>query len=279
MTSSPGPSSPLWGWSPRSLPRSRYPTRRAGGGKPAGGKAEVSAVTTRRVFDGHLHIIDPRFPLVPNRGYLPEPFTVEDYLDRTRMLGLTGGVVVSASFQGFTQLSATVTDEEVIRLHEAGVRAVRFNLYRGGSVALDDLEGLAFRVHELSGWHAELYVDSKDLPELEPRLAALPGVTIDHLGITRDGYPALLRLVEKGVKVKATGFGRVQLDLPTALREISAVDPGALIFGTDLPGTRAERPFEEADTEVIVETLGETLTERVLHENATSWYLREDPQR
>ena len=258
----------------------------------------MSADTPRRVFDGHLHIIDPRFPLVPNRGYLPEPFTVEDYLDRTRTLDLTGGVVVSGSFQGFdqsylldalerlgpsfhgvTQLSATVTDEEVMRLHEAGVRAVRFNLYRGGSVALEDLEGLAFRVHELSGWHAELYVDSKVLPELESRLAALPGVTIDHLGMTRDGYPALLRLVEKGVKVKATGFGRVQLDVPTALREISAVDPGALIFGTDLPGTRAERPFVEADTDVIVETLGETLADRVLHENATSWYLREDSQR
>lgn len=257
----------------------------------------MSADTTRRIFDAHLHIIDPRFPLVPNRGYLPEPFTVEHYQYRTRMLNLTGGVVVSGSFQGFdqsylldalerlgpsfhgvTQLPATVTDKEVMRLHEAGVRAVRFNLYRGDMVALDDLEGLAFRIHELSGWHAELYVDSKDLPELEPRLAVLPGVTIDHLGMTRDGYPALLRLVEKGVKVKATGFGRVQLDVPTALREISAVDPGALIFGTDLPGTRAERPFEQADTDVIVETLGEPLADRVLRANATNWYLRKNVQ-
>lgn len=252
----------------------------------------------RRVFDGHLHIIDPRFPLLPNRGYLPEPFTVEDYLDRTSTLDLVGGAVVSGSFQGFdqsylldalerlgpsfvgvAQLPASVTDEEVLRLHEAGVRAVRFNLYRGGSEALDDLERLAFRVHELAGWHAELYVDSKDLPELEERLADLPRVTIDHLGMARDGYPALPRLVEKGVKVKATGFGRVGLDVPTALREISAVDPGALIFGTDLPGTRAERPFEEADLDVIVETLGDSLAKRVLYENATSWYLEENPRR
>ena len=252
----------------------------------------------RRVFDGHLHIIDPRFPLVPNRGYLPEPFTVEDYLYRTSTLDLVGGAVVSGSFQGFdqsylldalerlgpsfvgvTQLPARVTDEEVLRLREAGVRAVRFNLYRGGSEALDDLESLAFRVHELAGWHAELYVDSKDLPELEERLAALPRVTIDHLGMTRDGYPALLRLVEKGVKVKATGFGRIRLDVPTALREISAVDPGALIFGTDLPGTRAERPFEEADVDLILETFGDALASRVLHGNATSWYLQEEPRR
>lgn len=245
----------------------------------------------RRVFDSHLHIIDPRFPLLPNRGYLPDPFTVEDYLDSTSTLNLAGGAVVSGSFQSFdqsylldalgrlgpsfvgvTQLPASVTVEEVLRLHAAGVRAVRFNLYRGGSGSLHNLESLAFRVHELVGWHAELYVDSKDLLELEPRLAALPRVTIDHLGMTRDGYPALLRLVEKGAKVKATGFGRVRLDVPAALREIYAVDPGSLIFGTDLPGTRAGRPFEEADIDVIVETLGEPLADRALHENATGWY-------
>ncbi len=251
-----------------------------------------------RVFDGHLHIIDPRFPLIPNQGYLPEPFTVRDYMERASVLDLAGGAVVSGSFQGFdqgylldalerlgpsfvgvTQLPTGVTDEEVLRLDEAGVRAVRFNLYRGGSESLDGLEHLAARVHDLAGWHAELYVDSKDLADLEPRLAALPKVAIDHLGMARDGYPALLRLVERGVKVKATGFGRVRLDVAEALGEIAAVDPGALLFGTDLPGTRAERPFEEADVDLIVETLGELLAERVLHENAVHWYLRGEPRR
>jgi predicted TIM-barrel fold metal-dependent hydrolase len=158
------------------------------------------------------------------------------------------------------------------------VRAVRFNLYRGGSESLDQLERLALRVHDLAGWHAELYVDSKDLPELEPRLAALPRVAIDHLGMTRDGSSALLRLVGRGVKVKATGFGRVRLDVSKALREIAAVGPGALIFGTDLPGTRAERPFEEADVDLIVESLGEPLADRVLRENALDLYMRWEPR-
>jgi hypothetical protein len=27
-----------------------------------------------RTFDAHLHITDPRFPLVSNAGFLPEPF-------------------------------------------------------------------------------------------------------------------------------------------------------------------------------------------------------------
>jgi predicted TIM-barrel fold metal-dependent hydrolase len=248
----------------------------------------------QRVFDAHLHIIDPRFPLVPNRGYLPESFTVEDYLKRTKTLDVMGGAVVSGSFQSFdqgylldaleklgpsfvgvTQLPVSVTDEEVLRLDAAGARAVRFNLYRGGSASLEDLEYLARRVHELAGWHAELYVDSKDLPELEPRLVTLPRVSVDHLGMTRKGYPALLRLVERGMKVKATGFGRVELDVAEALREIAGVDPGALLFGTDLPGTRARRPFEEADIGLIVETLGESLAGRVLHDNAVGWYIRD----
>ena len=40
-----------------------------------------------RVFDAHLHIINPRFPLVPNNGYVPEAFTVDDYMARTGELG------------------------------------------------------------------------------------------------------------------------------------------------------------------------------------------------
>ncbi|TFI05303.1 2-pyrone-4,6-dicarboxylate hydrolase, partial [Kocuria rhizophila] len=57
----------------------------------------------QRVFDSHLHIIDPAHPLVENRGYLPEPFTVADYRRRVSGLGIAGGAVVSGSFQGFDQ--------------------------------------------------------------------------------------------------------------------------------------------------------------------------------
>lgn len=250
--------------------------------------------TKRRIFDSHLHIIDPRFPLIPNQGWLPDPFTARDYLDKTSALDLAGGAIVSGSFQGFdstyllnaldrlgprfvgvAQLPATITDEEVLRLHAARVRAVRFNLYRGGSESLDHLERLGSRVHDLAGWHVELYVDSKDLPELESRLAILPRLAVDHLGMTRDGYPALLRLVERGVKVKATGFGRVHLDVPAALEEIAAVDPGALLFGTDLPGTRARRPFLAADIDLIVDSLGEPLADLALHDNAMHWYMKD----
>lgn len=36
------------------------------------------------LFDTHLHIIAPGFPLIPNRGYTPDFFTVDDHLVRNR---------------------------------------------------------------------------------------------------------------------------------------------------------------------------------------------------
>jgi predicted TIM-barrel fold metal-dependent hydrolase len=242
------------------------------------------------VFDAHLHVIDPRFPLVPSQGWLPDPFTAADYRTRVRDLGVTGGAVVSGSFQGFdqtylldaltrlgpgfagvTQLPADVPDDEVMRLHGAGVRAVRFNLRRGGSEGLDRLEELALRVHALAGWHAELHVDGRELPRLEDRLAALPQVVIDHLGLSAAGLPSLLRLVTGGAKVKASGFGRFDSDVPATLNAIHAIDPSALLFGTDLPSTRAPRPFRDGDLELVRATLGPDAG-RVLHDNALALY-------
>jgi predicted TIM-barrel fold metal-dependent hydrolase len=134
------------------------------------------------------------------------------------------------------------------------------------------LEELAHRVFDLAGWHVELYVDSRDLSDLEARLAALPKVSIDHLGLSAEGFEVLLRLVERGVRVKATGFGRVNLDVPAALQAICSIDPSALMFGTDLPSTRAKRPFAPDDVSLVLETLGEQLGRRVLHDNAVAFY-------
>jgi hypothetical protein len=41
--------------------------------------------------------------------------------------------------------------------------------------------------------------------------------------------------VEKGVKVKATGFGRIAFDLLPVMKKIYDNNPNYLIFGSDLP--------------------------------------------
>lgn len=241
------------------------------------------------VFDAHRYILDPRFPLVENQGVEPEPYTIEDYDRDTDGLGVTGGAVISSSFhtthQGFmlsaldalgpgwvgvTQLDPDISDADIVALDEIGVRAIRLNLKRGAT-DVQTLTSLARRVYDLVGWHAELYVEASMLLSLEPILSKLPAVSIDHLGMSSQGLPYLLDLVARGVRVKASGFGRVDMDVVDAMRQIHAVDPSALMFGTDHPGTRAPRGFLETDIDLVAEAVGGDLP-AVLDGNGRAWY-------
>lgn len=245
------------------------------------------------IFDAHFHIIDFDFRIIENQGYLPPSYEVEDYQNETADLNVLGGAIVSGSFQGFdqayllkalklmgptycgvTQLPFTVTDEEIIDLNENGVKALRFNIKRGGSEDLSKLDYFARRVHDLVGWHSELYIDAKEVPEIAPTIEKLPAISIDHIGLSEEGLPHLLKLVDKGIHVKATGFGRVELNVENALKSIYDVNPDALMFGTDLPSTRAKRHFEYGDIELIQQLFDEQATNKILYENAFKWYFK-----
>lgn len=236
-----------------------------------------------RIFDAHFHVIDARFPLVPNQGFLPDPFTVDDY--RARFPAAAGGAVVSGSFQaydqtylidalqrlgpsfvGVAQVPPDIADKKVLALRDAGVRAFRANFARGTAPA--GLLDLARRFDALAGWHLEVYGDARELPPL-------PGVrlVLDHLGGPEAALDATLRLVEQGAKVKATRFGASDHDLRRSLRAIAAANPAALLFGTDLPGTRAPRAFAHRDLELVLEIAGEG----AVWENAAALYLADGP--
>lgn len=243
------------------------------------------------LFDSHFHIIDSRFPLIPNQGYLPDDLTCADYRTAMAKYDLRGGAIVSGSFQAFDQsylldalltlgpqfagvanLPVTATDQEIIDLDKGGVRAVRFNIKRGGSEDVQHIEAMARRVHELAGWHVELYVDSKELGGLFDTLVSLPSCSIDHLGLSREGLPTLRKLAERGVRVKATGFGRVDFDVAATLKELYAANPDCLMFGTDLPSTRAPRPYRDEDFLLVIDTLGEEAARKVFYDNAARYY-------
>ena len=245
----------------------------------------------RPIFDAHCHIIDSAYPLIANNGYVPGFFSADDYLARVTPLGVVGGAVVSGSFQGYdqsyliaalkrlgpefvgvTQLPASVTDAELASLHGHGVRGLRFNLKRGGCEQLDQLESLAMRVHEQVGWHSELYIDSRELAGLEDRLRRLPALSIDHLGLSHEGLPSLLRLAEHGVRIKACGFGRVDSAVAPVLQQIHSSNPDVLMFGSDLPSTRAPRGFEASDITLLADALGEDGAHKALWHNARSFY-------
>jgi len=108
----------------------------------------------RRLFDSHCHIIDHRFPIVANQGYVPPAFPLDTYLAQAKPLGVVAGAIVSGSFQAFdqsyladvlprlgagwvgvTQIPNDHPDAEIAKLAALGVRAVRFNMSAAASTA------------------------------------------------------------------------------------------------------------------------------------------------
>ena len=135
-----------------------------------------------KIFDAHFHIINPNYPLVPKQGYIPSGFTTEDYRNQLNKIELVGGAVISGSFQAFDQeylidalsklgkdfygvanIPFDMPDSDLKKLNKAGVRAVRFNLKRGGSEQVKHLEYLSKKLYHGFNWHTELYLDSKDI--------------------------------------------------------------------------------------------------------------------
>src|SRR6476620_374466 len=253
--------------------------------------AASSYAQQRRLFDSHCHIIDHRFPIVPNQGYTPPNFPLEDYLAQAKPLGVVAGAVVSGSFQandqtylmdllpklgpawvGVTQIPNDYPDAEIARLGALGVRAVRFNVFRGRIDNVYDIVALATLSHSVAVWHSEIYADAAALKPHVDRLAKLPKFSIDHLGMNGEGLPVLLDLVAAGWKVKATGFGRVKMDVPKVLEAVAKKSPDALVFGTDIPSTRAARPFQAADIDLIERVLGKELAQKAFWDNPLALY-------
>lgn len=245
------------------------------------------------LFDAHFHIIHPKYPLFENNGYLPSHFTLENYRETTQNLDIVGGAIVSGSFQKFDQeylidslqelgqnyfgvanIPVEMTKEELDNLNKSNIVAVRFNLKRGGSERIEHMVNLSNRLHEEYNWHTELYVDSKDLPELAPVLRQIPKFSIDHLGLSKKGIPSLYHWAEKGVKIKVTGFGRIDFDPIPVMRKIHSIDPTALMFGTDLPSTRAKIPFSVRNIQLIKENFTAAEQENIFYKNAMDWYLK-----
>ncbi len=194
------------------------------------------------IFDAHFHVIDPRFPLVPNQGFLPEPFTVDDYRASVAGLDVVGGAVVSGLLPGLRpdlpRRRAGAARAGVLRRgqrpvgHHATRRSSRWPrpaCARTGSTCSAAATSTRSRSRRASmTWRAGIW-RSISTPatctELAPRLAVAPRLVIDHLGMSQAGLPALLELVKDGAYVKASGFGRIDVDPYSALRAIADAQP------------------------------------------------------
>jgi len=155
--------------------------------------------------DAHCHVFGPagEFPFAPERKYTPcdagkdKLWTLRDHL------GLHRNVIVQATChgadnralvdaladsrgkaRGVATVRASVTDEELKLLDNAGVRGVRFNFVKRlvDALPFDDLQRIAERIAPL-GWHIVIYFEAADLSEYYEFFTALPTtVVVDHMG-------------------------------------------------------------------------------------------------
>jgi len=155
--------------------------------------------------DAHCHVFGPgdEFPYAPERKYTPCDAGKEGLFALRDKLGFTRNVIVQASChgadnralidalntsagyaRGVATVTADVSDEELLQMHHAGVRAVRFNFLKRlvDFTSRETLESIAYRIAPL-GWHVVVYFEACDLSDLEPFFTSLPlPVVIDHMG-------------------------------------------------------------------------------------------------
>jgi len=180
--------------------------------------------------DCHVHVYGPDalYTPAPTRSFnVPDalPITLKHLLDT---LHIDRVVLVQPSGYGtnnqrhldaiqeldrparvIAALRADVPDAELDRLHELGVRGVRYNIGHASAIPIAEMPVLAQRVAS-RGWHVQLHVmddgGGAPLADMEKTLANLStDVVIDHLGSLRPergvgqpGFQALLRLVRGG---------------------------------------------------------------------------------
>jgi len=186
--------------------------------EPVNDRLELRGVSAPTVplpagaWETHAHVFGPfeEFPLAPGCPYAPPLAPRETHAAMLDTAGFSRGVLVHASAAGFDN-SATLdavahrperliavavvpedsSDEELRRLHAAGVRGLRFTEMGEtaggpkppGVLGLDALQRLAPRLRAL-GWHAQIWAHCRHLVDCASWLTrcGIP-VVIDHMGM------------------------------------------------------------------------------------------------
>ena len=231
--------------------------------------------------DCGIHIYGAAFPTWPGSTAVVRPWAdVAAYRAVQQRLGLRRVVVAQPNAYGFDNsctlaalaafdsiargtvaIGPTVTEAELQRLHQAGVRGARFHMLPGGILSWDDLETVAARIAPL-GWHIQLQMDGWLLPEREALLGRLPcRVLIDNVGkflrpVAPDhpGVRSLLRLLEAGhCWLKLSGAYEVSESGPPGYEDVAAIArlalrtaPERMVWASNWPHVGTTTPPEDS---------------------------------
>lgn len=155
--------------------------------------------------DAHCHVFgpSPEFPFAPERKYTPcnagkdRLFELRDYLGFERNVivqatchGTDNSAMVDACraagelARGVASVRSDITASELGEMHEAGVRAVRFNFVKRlvNATPREVFLEIAGKIQKF-GWSTVVYFEASDLVDLQPFLQQLPGIiVVDHMG-------------------------------------------------------------------------------------------------
>jgi 2-pyrone-4,6-dicarboxylate lactonase len=232
-------------------------------------------------IDCHAHVFGPisRYQYSPKRIYTPPDAPPSAYWRMLGVLGVQRAVLVQPSvygtdnramldamagdknrLRGVAVVEESVSDAELERMHEAGVRGIRFNIVdvkpeEKGRLPIAVVRSMAERIKSL-GWHIQFLMHVDEFPELDRDFGGLPvDVVIDHFGymntakgIDHPGFQALLRLLRAGrCWVKFTGAYRISRndmpydDVTPYARALVEAAPERVVWGTDWPHPKHDK--------------------------------------
>jgi 2-pyrone-4,6-dicarboxylate lactonase len=155
--------------------------------------------------DAHCHVFGPGdiFPYAPERKYTPCDASKEQLFALRDFLGFSRNVIVQATChgkdnralidalqasdglaRGVASVGPNITHDELLEMHTAGVRGVRFNFVKRlvDATPREVFLGIAEKVAKL-GWHVVVYFEAPDLQGLIPFLKQIPTpIVVDHMG-------------------------------------------------------------------------------------------------
>jgi D-galactarolactone isomerase len=219
--------------------------------------------------DCHMHVYERGYAAAP--GW---PFPVPDgplsaYREIRRDLGVSRCVVVQPNAyafdnactesairalgetaRGVATISPTIAETELERLDRAGFRAARCFMLPRTLFTWHDVDLIAARIAPL-GWHIDLQLDGRELPQHMDQLRRLPvDLVIDHNGKYMEpvepehpAFAALLDLLDSGhvwVKLSApyetskTGPPRYD-DVSVLARRLAAQAPERCLWASNWP--------------------------------------------
>ena len=258
--------------------------------------------------DTHIHVYEAGAALGPRAlGPGPAHGTVEAFRRVMARLGTTRAVVVQPTAYGadnrvtmgavaalglaharaIVVVEPDVAEAELARLHEGGARGVRFQMWPGGHLPWEALEPLAARVAPL-GWHIQLQLNGRLLPELDALLRRLPcPVVIDHVARftppvppEHEAFRALLGLLATGrCWLKLSGPYGSSLrpdwaDVAVLARAAAEAAPERMLWASDWPHPSESVPPDDARLlDVLLDWIpDEARRRRALADNPAALY-------